>query len=442
MKKIALFLVFITLLCVSGCRGESPKSKPSSGNVFIYTTVIDIFTLDDVFFLDFESGNFYIDFGADKRFIGAYNLENRKTENITNIIGLHTENFLSDGENGYYIEKGDGYADLICLNSAGEKTSIPLIIESIEEDFYVSPDIDYSLYKSGGYIISIGRNENWFSFTFYNPKTKEIFTGARNSLAENQDFTAVNGFITYVQEKDERYTLFAIEPEKPNEFIRGPVSKSEIVFSAYDGENFIWSSSDGLFITKNGKSKLIDNYCGKFAVLAENFVIWPDEDKIGLYRIDMDYTGGYSGFSDLETVYADEDIIVFENGNPSLGEKYLSYTVKRSEEPDRKGLEAEASVGPYTIAVDGYLYYCYLENSKITPEENQIIGKITSVYDDITTCPRRNNQTNIPDFLGMRYALVDGEILLEGILGTENKPVTVWYKCKQGWAFDEMNIPE
>ena len=354
MKKIALFLAFILLFGFSGCRSESTKSKPSSGNVFTYTTVIDIFSFEskgEIDFFGYSDGKFIVEYGGDKRFTGSYDIE---TGEFTDITG----------------------------NAV----------------FY-----------------AIDRN------TF-----------------------PINGYETFVEEENGKFLLYTFEPENPGENIKGPVSESEIVFSAYDGENFIWSSAEGLFIEKNGKSKLIDNYCGKFAVLAENFVIWPDadEEKIGLYRMDMDYLGGYGGFSDLKTVYADEDIIIFENDDPALGEKYLSYSVKRGEETDRGGLEAEPSVAPYTIAVDGYLYYCYYENSGIVPEENQIIGKITSVYDDITTCPRRNNQANIMDFLGMRYALVDGEILLEDILGTEEKPITVWYKCKKSWALNEMNLPD
>lgn len=354
MRKIAFFLSALMILCFSGCEEESRKSKPAPGNVFTYTTVMDIFSFEgkgDIDFIGYTDGELIVEYGGDKRFTGSYDIETGEFADITGTTAF------------YPIE--------------------------------------------------------------------------RNSLI-------INGYESFVVEENGKFLVFAFDVEKPEEHIKGPISESEVVFSAYDGENFIWSSADGLFIQKDGKSKQISDYCGKFAVLAENFIIWPDSEneKIGLYRMDKDYIGGYGGFPGLETVFAGHDIIIFENSDPNLGEKYLAYTVKRREEPDLKDLEAQANVAPYTIAVDDYLYYCYLENSKIIPEEHQIMGKITSVYDDITTCPRRNNQTNITDFLGMRYAVVDGELLLEDKLGSKTNPITVWYKCKQSWALSEMNLPD
>ena len=303
-------------------------------------------------------------------------------------------------------------------------------------------EVSFIGYSDGSLMVEYGGDKR-FTGT-YNIETKEFFdiTGTAVFYPIERNGLAINGYETFIEEKNGSFLLYAMDYENPDKRIQGPLLKSEAVFSAYDGENFYWSCSEGLFIRKNGKDKLIADYCGKFALLADNFIIWPDSEneKIGLYRIDKDYTGGYTGFPGLSVVMASDEIIVFKNENPNLGEEYLSITIKRSQEPnyDEKPVDA----GPYSIVVDGYLYYCYYENSHITPEENQIKGKITSVYDDLSTCPRRNDQANIIEFLGKRYAIVDGELLLEDTLGSGENPITVWYKCTKSWELSEINFPD
>ena len=92
----------------------------------------------------------------------------------------------------------------------------------------------------------------------------------------------------------------------------------------------------------------------------------------------------------------------------------------------------EPDMAPPMIAVDGYDYYCYHGKSEVTPSKKQIRGKITSVWDDHSTGPRKNNQGNSSEFLGSRYAFVDGVLLVES---GEN-----WYKCEKGSALSEINM--
>ena len=249
-----------------------------------------------------------------------------------------------------------------------------------------------------------------------------------NENFPNQSTVSVNGFTTFVSEEGGIFSLFAVSSEYPDKAISGPVSSDEIVFSAFDGEYFVWSSEEGLFFGKaKGEATFIDDYCGKFTVLAENFVVWPSAEEICLYRFDAGYTGKYDGFSAPELVYADENTAIFKDGG-----EYVSFCIERVEEPDY--MKDTDNTAPSTVAVDGYLYYCFFEGSGAAPEDEQICGKINSVYDNISTCPRKNDQTNDFYFFGSEYAFVDGELLLRG------RQKDIWYKCEKSWALDEMQI--
>jgi hypothetical protein len=207
-----------------------------------------------------------------------------------------------------------------------------------------------------------------------------------------------------------------------------------IISSAFDGKHFVWSTESGIFYKPvSGKSVQISERGGDFAFLAKNFVVFSNGEKLVLYRIDKNYEGGFDDFSGLEFVYADESIAVFKNPEGIFGEEYLSVSIKRGEEP--KSLADATDEAPFTIAVDGYLYYCFFESSGgVVPTEKQISGKITSAWCDSSTCPRKNNQSNDTWFLGARYAFVDGALLLENINGKG------WYKCEKSWALSEMNL--
>ena len=97
MKKILLILIALVLV-FSSCSGKTEtfeeikgydtfgnqsKDKPSSGNYFIYTPIIDIFTPefgDEVSFLDFDGTKFVMDSGTDKAFLISYDLMNGKSD--------------------------------------------------------------------------------------------------------------------------------------------------------------------------------------------------------------------------------------------------------------------------------------------------------------------------------------------------------------------------
>ncbi|MBR2640274.1 MAG: hypothetical protein IKD39_06870, partial [Oscillospiraceae bacterium] len=293
---------------------------------------------------------------------------------------------------------------------------------------------DFEFFRSGKKIILIKNYESGSLSTFcYNTENGEIVEHHKNSAISGHETIPINGYITYVEEKDGLYTLFAFKPEKGKQYTRGPKSSDMIVSSAFDGKHFVWSTESGIFYKPlSGKTVQISDKGGKFAFLGRNFVVYSTGEKLVLYRIDKNREGGYN-YSGLDFVYADENIAVFKNPEGIFGEEYLSVSIKRGEEP--KSLADAADEGPFTIAVDGYLYYCFFEGSGgIVPTEEQISGKITSVYHDSSTCPRKNNQSNDTWFLGARYAFVDGMLLLENINGKG------WYKCEKSWALSEMNL--
>lgn len=453
MKKL-IFSFLALVLVFSSCAAEEPfeenvfrnpfgnlqKNKPSAENYFIYTPIIDIFTPEigeKISFLGFDGTKFIMDSGADKAFLLSHDLLTGESENLTNKLGFHSENVFSDGENYYHIENEESENYLVIQNSEGETTEKTLTTteEAEYEEGYVPQEIDFSFFKSGEKTILIRTFESGAISTFcYDTETGEITEHHKNLAIPGHETIPTNGYITYVEEKDGLYTLFAFKPEKGKQYTRGPKSSDMIISSAFDGEHFVWSTENGIFYKPvSGKAVQISEQSGDFAFLARNFVVFSNGEKLVLYRIDKNYEGGFDDFSGLKFVYADENVAVFKNPEGIFGEEYLSISIKRDEEPKR--LADAADEGPFTIAVDGYLYYCFFESSGgIVPTEEQISGKITSVYHDSSTCPRKNNQSNDTWFLGARYAFVDGTLLLENINGKG------WYKCEKSWALSEMNL--
>ena len=450
-----LFFVFLALVFIlSACSPEEPvkengsynifgnidKDKPSAGNYFIYTPIIDIFTPEntgEVSFLGFDGTKFIMDSGTDKAFLLSYDLLTGKSENLTNKLGFHSENVFSDGENYYRIENEEFENYLVIQNSEGEISK--RIRTSIEEAEYAEgalpPEIRWDFFKRGEKIVLIKNFESSALSTFcYNTKTGEITEHHKNLAIPGHETVPTSGYVTYVMEVDGLFTIFAFEPTNDKTQIFGPSVTEKILCSAFDGKHFVWSTENGIFYKPvSGKAVQISERGGNFAFLAKNFVVFSNGEKLVLYRIDKNYEGGFDDFSGLEFVYADENVAVFKNPEGIFGEEYLSVSIKRGEEP--KSLADATDEAPFTIAVDGYLYHCFFEGSGgIVPTEEQISGKITSVYHDSSTCPRKNNQSNDTWFLGARYAFVDGTLLLENINGKG------WYKCEKSWALSEMNL--
>ena len=141
MKKI-LFLVFALALIFSSCAekeieenepvsktsgydmlGDTTSKKPSLGNYYIYTPIIDIFTPKEgkeLSFLDFDGTKFITDSGTDKAFLLSYDLYDGKTENLTDKLGFHSSEVVSDGENYYFIGESENEPVLIHKNQNGE----------------------------------------------------------------------------------------------------------------------------------------------------------------------------------------------------------------------------------------------------------------------------------------------------------------------------------
>lgn len=451
MKRLAAIFLCLVLLCSCSSVKEQPvqssgplgtyiKDSPSAGNYFTYTPIIDIFSPEigeDASFLDFDGRNFYMDSAFDKSIVFSYNIESRQKENLTNAIGFHSENFLSDGENCYYIKNDENNEPwLLCRNiSSGEEKSLVLLQkEEYEYEESANPsEAKYSLYKSGGFIIAVKSFENGgITAFFYNPESGE--TGySKTSALSGHESIPVNGYFTYVEKTEKGFSLFAVSPRKGKSSVRGPVSDNEIISSAYDGKTFVWATDEGIFC-KSGKNIVhITDEARSFAFLGRNFVLWKTKSgTVGLYRIDSAYTGGFNKLPVSELVYADENSAVFRTEGGAFGEEYISVQIKVGEEP--LYLKDAADRAPYTIAVDGYLYYCFMEPSGITPTEKQISGKITSAWDDGSTVPRRNNQANGSWLLGRQYAFADGELLLS------NETGKAWYICKKSYTLSEMKF--
>ena len=452
MKKLFLILL-AAVLVFSSCQfdkkeifeeikgydmvGNQSRDKPFPGNYFIYTPIIDIFTPEtggEVSFLGFDGTKIIMDSGTDKAFLLSYDLLDGKTENLSKNLGFHSSSVLFDGEDCYYIEE-DGYEHiLVHKNSAGE--TIEKIRTTTEEpeypEDYVLPEIDFEFFRSGEKIILIKNYESGSLSTFcYNTENGEIVEHHKNSAISGHETIPINGYITYAEEKNGLYTIYSIEPENEKRERKGPSLSEKVLFSAFDGENFVWSTESGIYF-KNSAGKYIQ-LCekgGRFALLGRNFIFWADEDgKLKNYRIDKSREGEYYGFSGLEMVFASEDIAVFKNGGEEFEEKFVSVAIKRGEEP-LEWAEA-ADMAPSMVAVGGFGYYCYHEDSRITPSEHQISGKITSAWCYPSTGPKKNGQSNSTEFLGSRYAFVDGELLIE------EKGGKTWYLCKKGLALSE-----
>ena len=111
-----LFFVFLALVFIlSACSPEEPvkengsynifgnidKDKPSAGNYFIYTPIIDIFTPEnagEVSFLGFDGTKFIMDSGTDKAFLLSYDLLTGESENLTNnLVSILLPFFLTMG---------------------------------------------------------------------------------------------------------------------------------------------------------------------------------------------------------------------------------------------------------------------------------------------------------------------------------------------------------
>ena len=455
MKKI-LFLVFVLALIFSSCAknepvnktsgydmlGDTKSEKTSLGNYYIYTPIIDIFTPsagEELSFLDFDGTKLIMDSGTDKAFLLSYDLYDGKTENLTNKLGFHSSKVVFDGDNYYYIYENEDEPFLIHKNYGGELIEeIPLITE--EADFldndYVLPKINYRPFKDGKNIVIIKESENGgIGALCYNTVNGEISESYTNYALSGHETIPIDGYITYVEKNENGFSLFAFKPSEGKQYYRGPSSDEMINFSAFDGKNFVWSTDEGIFYKpRSGKTIQIDETGGKFAYLAKNFIYWFDEYKnLCIYRIDNAHSGNYEIIKNAEFVFVNENIAVFKNLGEDYEEKYISLSVKRGEEPLE--LKEAADEAPFTIAVDGYLYYCFFEESGgIVPTEKQISGKITSLWSDSSTCPRKNDQANGSWFFGARYAFVGGELLLENINGIG------WYKCKKSSPLSELNL--
>ncbi len=418
--------------------GDTESKKPSAGNYYIYTPVIDVFTPKtegEISFLDFDGTKFIMDSGTDKAFLLSYDLFDGKTENLTDKLGFHSEHVFFDGKNFCSIED-DGYEYYLVLrNSEGEMTEkIRTRTEEAEYgENYVLPEVDFDFFRSGEKIILIKCYEDGGINTYcYDFETREIIEHHKNLALSGHKTIPANGYVTYAEENNGLFTLFAFEPEKDKKPFRGPVLTEKVICSTFDGTNFVWSTESGIFYRPSfGKTVQISEQEENFALLGRNFVVYSTGEKLALYRLDKNREGCYS-YSGLEFVYADESIAVFKNPEGIFGEEYLSVSIKRGEEPLE--LADAADMGPSTVAVDGYLYYCFFEGSGVVPTERQISGKINSLWDYPSTCPRKNDQTSDSWFFGARYAFVDGNLLLENINGKG------WYKCEKSWALSEMNF--
>ena len=237
MKRIFLILIALVLV-FSSCQvdgkfdeevfeetkgydmvGNQSKEKPSAGNYFIYTPIIDIFTPamgGEVSFLDFEGTKFIMDSGTDKAFLLSYDLLNGKTENLTKKLGFHSEYVFPEGEDYYYIDNDGFEYFLVHKNSAGE--TIETIQTTTEEaeypEDYVLPKIDFEFFRSGKKIILIKNYESGSLSTFcYNTENGEIVEHHKNSAISGHETISINGYITYVEEKNGLYTIYSFEPE-------------------------------------------------------------------------------------------------------------------------------------------------------------------------------------------------------------------------------------
>lgn len=445
MKKLFLILIASVML-FSSCAGEvehpeeaggydisgnQSKDKPSPGNYFIYTPIIDIFTPEsggEVSFLDYDGTKFIMDSGTDKAFLLSYDLSNGKTENLTNSLGFHSEDIFLDGGDYYYIDNDGSEFFIVHKNSAGE--TIEKIRTTTEEaeypEDYVLPEIDFEFFRSGEKIILIKNYESGSLSTFcYNTENGEIIEHHKNSAVSGHETVPMNGYVTYVEEKNGLYTIYSLEPESEKREKKGPSVSEKVLFSAFDGEHFVWSTESGIYYkNSSGKYIQVSESGGRFAFLGKNFIFWADEEgKLKNYRIDKSREGEYSGFSGLEMVFSSENIAVFKNGGEKFEEEFVSVAVKRGEEPLE--MADAADTAPSMVTAGGADYYCYHEKSDIIPLEQQIAGKITSVWCDSSTGPKKNDQSNDIWFFGSRYAFIDGVLYLENINGKG------WYKCEK-----------
>lgn len=443
MKKIlALFLALVMLFSFSACsESDVPDSgmtcqkstaKPSSGNYFCYVPIIDLFSpgLGDVHFSDYDGVSF-----VSSQYSMPTGAEDESSEKASFIIngetceseklGFFKSKLLFENGNYYYIGFG--------------KNSEPAVFERNEngsesELFSFPNDSVAEIYRSFGYIISASYSDDRPVINFHNIASGNLFTyeGEEHGAFAGVTFTMNGCFVYQSGEK-----LIGINPEKPNReyVIRiGPEKAKQAVF---DGENFLWMNEDGIFIKeKNGETLCITEEAEYFAFLGGDFVYWysPKNTKLELYRPSYKSNGGYVTLSPLEFVFANEEVAVFRNHDSFPEGEYISVKIKRFEE-SLEFMDAP-DMGPDTVAADGYLYYCFREDAGTIPEDAKYDGYITSVYDDQSSSPRRNGQTNYYIFLGSPY-IFNGEELL---IGLRKGDKFIWYRCEKSHALSEINF--
>lgn len=446
MKKLFLFLIASVML-FSSCAGEvehpeeaggydisgnQSKDKPSPGNYFIYTPIIDIFTPEsggEVSFLDYDGTKFIMDSGTDKAFLLSYDLSNGKTENLTNSLGFHSEDIFLDGRDYYYIDNDGSEFFIVHKNSAGE--TIEKIRTTTEEaeypEDYVLPEIDFEFFRSGEKIILIKNYESGSLSTFcYNTENGEIIEHHKNSAVSGHETVPTNGYVTYVEEKNGLYTIYSLEPESEKREKKGPSVSEKVLFSAFDGEHFVWSTESGIYYkNSSGKYIQVSESGGRFFSSEGERIYWTSpEGNLRCHYIETEEAFELQLMTGLRLIYSDEEIAVFECENEKFREKYLSLSIERVEKPlSSIGAAGEA---PFCIRVDNCDYFCFFEGSGgIIPSDEQISGKITSVWCDSSTGPKKNDQSNDIWFFGSRYAFIDGVLYLENINGKG------WYKCEK-----------
>lgn len=429
MKISAFVLAFILLF--SGCSDESGFEPFSPPYLTPFSSFVPNDEVDFVYFLDDGSGDYIksryaLSSDADKSLPKDAAFIFSGDDQIFTELALTSENICSDGEYYYYcgIVPGKGSHLFRTENHFDYKEAVAAVGGMGMVLGRIS--------CSGGYIISPSNSPHDFCVTYYDIETGKSFTAERLcAVDELVDVQPCNGCYAYVEKCDGGMYLMGIDPSAPDKIIEScSVPVGNVLSAAFDGRTFVWRTSEGIYYCeKGGEIKTVfEGESTGFTFLSGRDIVYGDAERkvTFFYDIPSDFAGGHI-FELYDFVYSDYDksTAVLLPKSDSYPAGYVTLELLNID----YGSEERWSV-PYSIKVDGEIYYCYMEKADIEPTEEQISGYISTVIYDPATMPSENDQANIGT-AGMPYAYIDGNMYLYTANNSGYFYTKGWYKCEK-----------
>ncbi len=316
-RFIRIFAVFIVFICVlSSCK--NPSASPTSLTPSVRTIRPSLG--DGVYFLDFDGGNFLV-----SRFLLPTGGENPNAS------------FLLDSESGENTELGFFssaacfYGENYCYFKRGEEGTLNVVsVDLVSGEKFVlfsTCEGNFSLFRSGGYIIAVCVDEERLYAAFYNIESGETTYTERHGNIAYTDLRPVNGFISYTEKLSTGSAIMAIDPRHPEKEIKASETlSSKVISSSFDGDTFVWNTYNGIFYCKEGgePQSISEENSKLFGLIGEHYLLYSSDEKVLFYDIeDGSSVVCMDGNYNLKFFDGNEQVVVLEPEGLNFGEEYI-----------------------------------------------------------------------------------------------------------------------